>query len=157
MLRNGDPERPLFVPWDDTVRARFGRRVAIGRTYQQPLAGPTTRNDFTSTACTATRRPFTVTVSMRWSQAIETHMSRWTAMLHLAQIATMALAMVGASVLIYTGYLFVLEPLGLLKQAIERMQGATFRRGSNRSVQRRIRHAGRRFQRHGRPCAVDVP
>jgi two-component system nitrate/nitrite sensor histidine kinase NarX len=22
-LRTGDPERPLFVPWDDTVRARF--------------------------------------------------------------------------------------------------------------------------------------
>ena len=23
LLRSGDPERPLFVPWDDTVRARF--------------------------------------------------------------------------------------------------------------------------------------
>ena len=23
VLRNGDPERPLFVPWDDTVHARF--------------------------------------------------------------------------------------------------------------------------------------
>jgi two-component system nitrate/nitrite sensor histidine kinase NarX len=22
-LRSGDPERPLFVPWDDTVHARF--------------------------------------------------------------------------------------------------------------------------------------
>src|SRR5450759_2275161 len=22
-LHNGDPERPLFVPWDNTVRARF--------------------------------------------------------------------------------------------------------------------------------------
>ena len=24
LLRDGDPERPLFVPWDDAVRARFG-------------------------------------------------------------------------------------------------------------------------------------
>ena len=23
VLRRGDPERPLFVPWDDTVQARF--------------------------------------------------------------------------------------------------------------------------------------
>ena len=24
LLRDGDPQRPLFVPWDDEVRARFG-------------------------------------------------------------------------------------------------------------------------------------
>src|SRR5512143_2934258 len=25
VLRHGDPERPLFVPWDDTVRERFAQ------------------------------------------------------------------------------------------------------------------------------------
>ncbi len=47
-------------------------------------------------------------------------------MLHLAQLAMMALAVAGAAVLVYTGYLFVLEPLGFLKQAIGRMQDGDF-------------------------------
>ena len=42
LLRQGDPERPLFVPWDDTVRQRFASveqdwtrfrgRLALGAT-----------------------------------------------------------------------------------------------------------------------------
>ena len=44
--------------------------------------------------------------------AIETHMSRWTALLHLLQIAMMTLAVLGTVLLLYTGYLFVLEPVG---------------------------------------------
>ena len=35
LLRSGDPERPLFVPWDDAVRARFAdRRAATGRAFR---------------------------------------------------------------------------------------------------------------------------
>ena len=41
-------------------------------------------------------------------------MSRWTALLHLAQVGVMALAILGASVLVFTGYLFVLEPVSVL-------------------------------------------
>lgn len=59
-------------------------------------------------------------------------MSRWTALLHLAQLFTMALAVVGTTVLVYTGYLFVLEPLSLLKQAIGRIQGGDFSARVNR-------------------------
>jgi len=40
---------------------------------------------------------------------IEHHMSRWTALLHLLQIAMMAFAVVGAAVLVYTSYPFVWE------------------------------------------------
>jgi len=57
---------------------------------------------------------------------IERHMSRWTALLHLLQMAMMAFAVVGAAVLLYAGYLFVLEPVGRLKQATERIQRGDF-------------------------------
>ena len=58
--------------------------------------------------------------------AIETHMSRWTALLHLLQVAMMTLAVIGTAVLLYTGYLFVLEPVGQLKEATERIQRGDF-------------------------------
>ena len=54
---------------------------------------------------------------------IRDSLSRWTSLMHLLQVALMALAVIGAAVLLYTGYLFVLEPVGLLKQAIHRIQG----------------------------------
>ncbi|MFT3851010.1 MAG: histidine kinase [Propionivibrio sp.] len=38
----------------------------------------------------------------------------------------LALAVVGAAILIYTGYIFVLEPVGLLKRAIEKIQQGNF-------------------------------
>lgn len=55
-------------------------------------------------------------------ESIEAHLSRWTAWMHLVQPALMAVAVVGAAVLVYSGYLFVLEPVGLLEQAIRRLQ-----------------------------------
>src|SRR5207245_2906701 len=54
--------------------------------------------------------------------AIEAHLSRWTALMHLLQVAMMGVALIGAAVLVHTGYRFVLEPLGLLKRAIHRLQ-----------------------------------
>jgi two-component system nitrate/nitrite sensor histidine kinase NarX len=40
-------------------------------------------------------------------------------LLHLLQMSMLALVIVAAAILLYTGYLFVLEPVGQLKQAIE--------------------------------------
>ena len=127
-LRVGDPERPLFVPWDDTVRARYAtvqrewagyreRWIAGGAGDMQALQEDTGR--------------FVAAIDT-WVQSIEAHMSRWTALLHLAQLFTMALAVVGTMVLVYVGYLFVLEPVGLLKQAIGRIQDGDFSARVNR-------------------------
>jgi len=121
-LRNGNPDRPLFVPWDDTVRARFAAVERDWLTYHDQWLAKRTPDTSTLHRDTASF----VTHIDAMVQAIETHMSRWTALLHLAQLAMMALAVVGASVLIYTGYLFVLEPVGMLKQAIRRMQDGDF-------------------------------
>ena len=35
LLRDGDPERPLFMPWDDTVRQDFEASSANGRFPQK--------------------------------------------------------------------------------------------------------------------------
>jgi two-component system nitrate/nitrite sensor histidine kinase NarX len=118
LLRHGDLERPLFVPWDDAVRARFAlverdwegfRSRWIG---ERPAALAGLRDETAA---------FVADIDALVAD-IERHMSRWTTLLHLLQVAMMVLAVVGAAVLLYTGYLFVLEPVGKLKHATERIQ-----------------------------------
>ncbi len=121
-LRVGDPERPLFVPWDDTVLARFAAvQQDWAAFHQRWIAGS---GGDTQALQTDTAR-FVSSID-GWVHGIEAHMSRWTALLHLAQLFTMALATVGTVVLVYAGFLFVLEPLGMLKQAIGRIQDGDF-------------------------------
>ena len=122
LLRQGDPERPLFVPWDDTVRTRFAAVQRDWTLFQDRWI--TTRPASTGALPGATSA-FVDQIDTLVN-GIENHMSRWTAMLHLAQLVMMALAVFGAAILVYTGYLFVLEPVGLLKQAIRRMQNGDF-------------------------------
>ncbi len=122
LLQNGDPDRPLFVPWDDTVRARFAIVQADWARYHARWINTPPA---TTAALHADTAVFVENIDAL-VRGIESHMSRWTALLHLAQLAMMALAVIGAAALVYTGYLFVLEPLGSLKQAIRRMQEGDF-------------------------------
>lgn len=122
VLRDGDPERPLFVPWDDTVRARFA-------TVERDWAGFQLRWIDAKPSAVLDLRTDTVMFSSHINElvtGIESHMARWTALLHLLQMTMLAMAILGASVLLYTGYLFVLEPVGQLKQAIEKIQLGDF-------------------------------
>ncbi|MEP7296734.1 MAG: type IV pili methyl-accepting chemotaxis transducer N-terminal domain-containing protein [Burkholderiales bacterium] len=119
LLRKGDPDRPLFVPWDETVRQSFKTVERDWERFRQLLEAAPTPAIHNAGPNVAT---FTAHID-EFVDAIETHLSRWTSMMHLLQIALMALAVVGAAVLLYTGYLFVLEPVSLLKQAIHRIQG----------------------------------
>ena len=120
LLRQGDPERPLFVPWDGTVRQRFAAVEQDWTRFRDRLAGATPPSS--STALAADAAAFASHID-GFVASIETHLSRWASLMHLLQIGLMAFAVVGAAVLLYTGYLFVLEPVGLLKQAIHRLQG----------------------------------
>jgi two-component system nitrate/nitrite sensor histidine kinase NarX len=118
-LRSGDPERPLFVPWDDTVRARFETVEKDWHSYRarwvsaQPLSVSHLRDDTLAFAGHIDK----------FVSSIESHIAHWTAVLHLLQMSMLAMAVTGAAVLLYTGYLFVLEPVSQLKQAIEKIQG----------------------------------
>jgi two-component system nitrate/nitrite sensor histidine kinase NarX len=122
VLRNGDAERPLFVPWDDAVRGYFS---TVERDWSQFRTRWVTTRSAATAGLRADTADFVAHIDALVS-GIESHMSRWTALLHLLQMAMMAFAVLGAAVLLYTGYLFVLEPVGQLKRAIERIERGDF-------------------------------
>jgi two-component system nitrate/nitrite sensor histidine kinase NarX len=122
VLRNGDPERPLFVPWDDTVHAKFEVVERDWRSFQSRWID-TVRDD--QQALRADTFSFASHIDDLVT-GIESHLAYWTAVLHLLQMTMLAMAILGAAVLLYTGYLFVLEPVGQLKQAIEKIQSGDF-------------------------------
>ena len=122
VLKQGDAERPLFVPWDDTVSLRFALVESAWLNYRARWisAKPRVFDDL---------RADTVTFASHidaFVTSIEAHLAKWTALLHLLQMSMLTLVIVGAAVLLYTGYLFVLEPVGQLKQAIEKIQAGHF-------------------------------
>jgi two-component system nitrate/nitrite sensor histidine kinase NarX len=53
-------------------------------------------------------------------------MSHWTRQLHLLELAAMALAVLGAAVLLYIGYVLVIEPVRQLKDATDKIQHGDF-------------------------------
>jgi len=122
LLRNGDPQRPLFVPWDDTVRERFATVERDWAHFKQQWAS---RADVDVAELRAHAADFVAHIDAL-VDAIEHHMSRWTALQHLLQAAVLGLALAGGATLLLTGYRFVLEPVSQLKQAIERLQAGDF-------------------------------
>ena len=122
LLRSGDPERPLFVPWDDTVRARFATVEQDWAAFVQHWRGAAPPD----TAELRAQAAGFVEHIDALVDAIEAHMSRWTALQHLLQTAVLTLVVAGGATLLLTGYRFVLEPVSQLKRAIERLQGGDF-------------------------------
>lgn len=122
-LRHGDPQRPLFVPWDEGVQQRFATVETRWATYRARwiTAPPDVFTDLSGDTM-----QFAADIDA-FVGSIEAHIARWTALLHLLQMSMLALVVIAAAILLYTGYLFVLEPVGQLKQAIERIQQGDFR------------------------------
>ncbi len=121
-LKHGDPERPLFVPWDKDTSAQFAVIETDWARYQA-------RWITVSPSSFQTLRDNTIAFAAHidaFVSGIEAHIARWTALLHLLQMSMLALVVLAAAILLYTGYLFVLEPVGQLKQAIEKIQTGDF-------------------------------
>lgn len=121
-LRHGDPQRPLFVPWDDTVRERFATVERDWLHFKQQWAS---RADVDVAQLRLHAADFVAHIDAL-VDAIESHMSHWTALQHLLQTAVLGLAVAGGATLLLTGYRFVLEPVSQLKRAIERLQAGDF-------------------------------
>ena len=123
LLRDGDPQRPLFVPWDELVGQRYATVEDDWARFRAHFEGPEgPPPPAAAAALGADAAGFAAHID-GFVAAIETHLSRWTSLMYLMQVAMMGLAVVGAGVVIYTGFRFVLEPVGSLKQAIHRLQG----------------------------------
>ncbi len=122
LLREGDATRPLFVPWDDDVRREF---TTVDRLWQNQRAlwtEPLTPDD---PLLLNSADEFVHAID-RLVLAIEHQLSGFTALLNLFQFAMMALAIGGAVVMLYTGYLYVINPLDQLRRGLEQVEGGQF-------------------------------
>ena len=122
VLRQGDASRPLFVPWDDQVRKQFSAVESLWRVQRRQWLSAEVQPIDASlrTAC-----DFVEAID-RFVLAIEQHLSRLTAILNLFQFAMMALAIGGAVVMLYTGYLYVISPLSRLRLGLGRVESGEF-------------------------------
>lgn len=122
LLQAGDSSRPLFVPWDDASRAQFSRVRALWQAqrpaWRQPAAGH-------AQAGLRAAADFVQAID-DLVLAIERQMSRLTAILNLFQVLMMAIAIAGAVVMIYTGYLYVINPLASLRKGLRQVEQGQF-------------------------------
>ncbi|MDR0225806.1 MAG: type IV pili methyl-accepting chemotaxis transducer N-terminal domain-containing protein [Burkholderiaceae bacterium] len=118
LLRHGDMSRPLFVPWNDEVRARYARV----RADWQALHAQWQADSLPDAATIMASSDGFVHEVDGFVEAIESRLSRWTAILHLFQLCLMALAIIAAVSFMATSYWLVLHPVGQLRSALERMR-----------------------------------
>ena len=122
LLRMGDPARPLFVPWDADARREFAavealwageREEWLQRGRLDPVESQRVAGEF-------------VVATNRFVSTIEQQLSGYTAILNLFQMVMMALAVFGAVVMLYTGYMYVINPLGQLQRGLARLETGDF-------------------------------
>lgn len=122
LLRQGDANRPLFVPWDETVRHEFAGVESIWLHQRNRWLlenGPDTQEALQAAGA------FVEAID-RLVLSIEKQLSGLTAILNLFQLVMMALAVGGAIIMVYTGYLYVINPLALLSQGLRQLESGDF-------------------------------
>ena len=122
VLRLGDPTRPLFVPWEESTRARF---VELEAAWQdlRPAWQPGAQADKTELMLRVDTFVSRVDGLVR---AIEGTMARLTAVLNLFQLIMMALAVVASVLMLYVGYLFVIQPLQRMRVGLQQVEAGDF-------------------------------
>ena len=123
LLKAGDPGRPLFMPLNDEVDKRFQivqARWAEHRGIWLGESPPDVDRSLIATSETVAAVDTLVT-------AIEQQLSRLTAIVNLFQFVMMALAIAGAVIMLYTGYLYVINPLENLQHALRSIQNGNFK------------------------------
>ncbi len=122
LLKNGDPSRPLFVPWDEEVQRRY---AVVDRLWQSQKVRYTTRPIMDHGQLVEEATIFLKAIDdFVWS--IEVQMAGLTAILNLFQIVMMALAIGAAVIMLYTGYMYVINPLSYLRDGLRKIESAQF-------------------------------
>jgi two-component system nitrate/nitrite sensor histidine kinase NarX len=123
LLKHGDSSRPLFMPWDDpSVTGRFTEVERLWRAQRQIWLSP----QGPAFAANASEVESFVAAIDGLVLAIEQQLSQLTAMLNLAQFVMMALAILGAVVMLYTGYMYVINPLQTLRRGLRKVEAGDF-------------------------------
>ena len=121
LLRTGDSARPLFVPWDDDVRKNFLQvENDWTRQRQMYLTSPTVNPEMMRSS-----DHFTDQIDI-FVRSIEQQMASLTAILNLFQFVMMTLAIGSAVVILYSGYLYVINPLGNLREGLRKLEAGQF-------------------------------
>jgi len=123
LLEKGDPERPLVMPWDDTVTARFDAVRQGWQALRTAVRAAPPRQAATSLDPAAAELVARIDGLVA---AIEMHLARYTALMHLLQMGLLALGIAAGSVIMITGYGVVLEPVTALDQAVRRLREGDF-------------------------------
>ena len=122
VLRDGDAQRPLAVPWNDTSRQQFQALQDDWHALRATWLAPAHPD---GTALFAQVDAFVPRVDV-FVNTIEATMARLTAVLNLFQFLMMALAVAAAVLSAYVGYLFVIHPLHRLRKAFQRVETGDF-------------------------------
>ena len=122
VLKNGDATRPLFVPWDSVVHARYAE---VAHLWSDQKMRFTVHPPLEHQRLVEHSVNFLNSID-RFVLSIESQMSSLTAILNLFQIVMMALAIAGAVVMLYTGYLYVINPLSHLRDGLRKLESAQF-------------------------------
>jgi two-component system nitrate/nitrite sensor histidine kinase NarX len=122
VLKNGDATRPLFVPWNDVAHKRYSEVEDLWHHQKslfmsQPSLHHTSLVQHTNT--------FLVAIDS-FVLSIEDQMTGLTAILNLFQFVMMALAIGGAVIMLYTGYMYVINPLSHLRDGLHKIESAKF-------------------------------
>ncbi len=122
LLASGDPSRPLIVPWNDESRASFDALQRQWRTLRDDWlqVRPPERAELARQA-----DAFVVAVDA-FVTSVEHELARWTAILNAFQLAWLALAIASAVVMMYAGYLFVLDPMTRLREGLRSVEQGDF-------------------------------
>ncbi|WP_328793984.1 type IV pili methyl-accepting chemotaxis transducer N-terminal domain-containing protein [Hydrogenophaga sp. BPS33] len=123
LLRRGDASRPLFVPWDDAVGQAFATVETLWQN-QRPLW---LQDRPPEPAQALAAAGALVEAIDGLVLAIEKQLSGFTAILNLIQFLMMALAIAGAVVMLYTGYMYVIHPLAHLRESLRRLESGDFK------------------------------
>jgi two-component system, NarL family, nitrate/nitrite sensor histidine kinase NarX len=122
VLAQGDPSRPLFVPWDPVVRSKFTAVQSLWASQRASwVSGVAAQPDSILSSTNALVGAIDALVS-----AIEQQLAKLTAVLNLFQFVMMVLAIFAAIVMLYTGYLYVINPLDRLQKGLRRVEQGDF-------------------------------
>ena len=122
LLREGDPSRPLFVPWDEHTTEGFSTVAGLWSVQR----GQWLQSEQISSEDSLRSADTFAGAIDRFVSSIEEQLARYTAILNLFQFVMMALAIGSAVVMLYTGYLYVINPLSNLRHGLRRIEAGDF-------------------------------
>lgn len=122
LLKRGDPSRPLYVPWDDRVQKEFDGIVQEWNNLRNAISNSQQHNSDEKFL----KSVLLVEAIDKFVTTIEKNLTELTAILNLLQFLMMTLALTGAAIMLYTGYMYVINPLQSISHGLSKLGTGDF-------------------------------